>query len=77
VKVDGMGRECSVYWGYRILIGNLVGNRALGRFRTRWENNIKMEIRDIELGDMDWIILTQDRGQWRDRMNMIINHQSV
>jgi hypothetical protein len=37
------------------------------RKRRRWENNIKMDLRDIEWGGMNWIDLTQDRDQWRAR----------
>jgi hypothetical protein len=62
---------------YRILIGKLEGNRSLGRPRPRWEKNIKMELRDIELDAMDWINLAQDRGQWRVLANMVINHRDA
>jgi hypothetical protein len=35
----------------------------LGRHRRRLENNIKMDLREIEWGVMDWIHLVQDRDQ--------------
>jgi hypothetical protein len=36
-------------------------------------DNIKMNLREIELGDMDWIDLTQDRDQWRALVNTVMN----
>jgi hypothetical protein len=45
----------------RILIGNLERKRLLGRPRLRWEDNIKMYLRETEWDDMDWIDLAQDR----------------
>jgi hypothetical protein len=44
---------------YRIL----VGKRPLGRPRRRWVDNIKMDFREIEWDDIDWIALVQDRDQ--------------
>jgi hypothetical protein len=37
------------------------------------EDNIKMNLRGIEFGDMDWIDLAQDRDQWRAFVNTIMN----
>jgi hypothetical protein len=54
---------------YRILVGNLEGKRSLGRPRRRWVNNIKMDIREIRWGVMDWIDLAQDRDQWKAIVN--------
>jgi hypothetical protein len=48
---------------YRILVGKPEGKRPLGRPRHRWENNIKMDLRAIGWGGMDWIDLAQDRDQ--------------
>jgi hypothetical protein len=41
-------------------VGQPEGNRPLGRKRRRWVDNIKMDLREIELDDVDWIDLTQD-----------------
>jgi hypothetical protein len=46
---------------YRVLMGKPEGNRLLLRFRHRWEDNIKMDLRGIGWGGMDWIHLAQDR----------------
>jgi hypothetical protein len=48
-----------------ISAGKPEGKRPLGRSRRRWKNNIKMDHREIGLGGMDCIDLTQDRDQWR------------
>jgi hypothetical protein len=38
-----------------------------------WEDNIKMDLREIERDVVDWISLDQDRDQWRAVVNLIIN----
>jgi hypothetical protein len=58
---------------YRILVGKPEGKRPLGRPRRRWVDNIKMELREVEWDDMDWIELTQDRDQWRSLVNTLMN----
>jgi hypothetical protein len=58
---------------YRILVGNPEGKRPLGRPRRRWEDNIKMDLREIEWGVMDWIDLAQDRDQWNALVNTVVN----
>jgi hypothetical protein len=46
---------------YDILVGKPEGRRPLERPRHRWEDNIKMDLREIRFGDVDWIHLAQDR----------------
>jgi hypothetical protein len=58
---------------YRILVGKPEGKRPLGRPRRRWEDNIRMDLREIGWGGMDWINLTQDRNQWRALVNTAMN----
>jgi hypothetical protein len=58
---------------YRILVGDPAGKRALGRPRRRWENNIKMNLREIGRCGVDWIDLAQDRDQWMALVNKAIN----
>jgi hypothetical protein len=50
---------------YRALVGKPEGRRPLGRPRHRWEDNIKMDVREVGWGSMDWINLAQDRDRWR------------
>jgi hypothetical protein len=49
------------------------GRRPLGRPRRRWEDNIKMDLREIGFGDVDWINWTQDRDRWRALVNTVMN----
>jgi hypothetical protein len=48
---------------YRVLVGKPEGKRPLGRPRRRWENNIKMDLREIGFDMVNWIRLAQDRIQ--------------
>jgi hypothetical protein len=59
--------------GAYILVGRPEGRRPLGRPRRRWEDNIKMDIREIVFGDVDWIHLAQDRDRWRALVNTVMN----
>jgi hypothetical protein len=58
---------------YRALVGKLEGRRPLGRPRRRWEVNIKMDLREVGWGGMDWINLAQDRDRWRALVNAVMN----
>jgi hypothetical protein len=48
-------------------------SHELGRPRRRWENNIKMDLREIGFGDMDWIHWAQDRDRWWALLNTVMN----
>jgi hypothetical protein len=50
---------------YGVLVGRPEGKRPLGRPRRRWEDNIKMDIRETGIDVANWIWLTQDNVQWR------------
>jgi hypothetical protein len=54
-------------------VGNPEGKRPLGRPRRGWEDNIKMYLREIGWGFMDWIDLAQNRDQWRALVNTAMN----
>jgi hypothetical protein len=56
-----------------ILVGKPEGKRPLGRQVRRWLDNIKLDLREIGLGGMDYIDLTQDRDHWRALMSMVMN----
>jgi hypothetical protein len=56
---------------YRIMMGKLEGKRPLGRPRRRWED-IRMDLRKIGWGGMDWIDLAQDRDRWRAVVNTVM-----
>jgi hypothetical protein len=42
---------------YRVLVGKPEGKRPLGRPRSRWEDNIKMDVREIRIDGANWIRL--------------------
>jgi hypothetical protein len=58
---------------YRVLVGRPEGKRPLGRPRRRWEDNIKLDLREIGIDGENCIQLAQDRVQWRACVNTIMN----
>jgi hypothetical protein len=58
---------------YRVMVGKPEGKRPLRRPRCRWEDNIKMDFREIGWGSMEWTHLAQDRDQWRALVNTVMN----
>jgi hypothetical protein len=58
---------------YRVLFGSPEGKRPLGRPRRRWEDNIKMDFRELGIEGGNWIQLGQDRVQWRTFVNTVMN----
>jgi hypothetical protein len=65
-----MGEERNVY---RVLMGKPEGQRPFGRPRRRWEDGIRMDLREIGWWSVDWIQLTQNRDQWRALANTVMN----
>jgi hypothetical protein len=64
-----MGEERKVY---KVSVGKNEGKRPLGRPRRRWENGIRVGLREIGWG-VDWIRLAQDRDRWRAVVNEVMN----
>jgi hypothetical protein len=58
---------------YRVLVGSPGGKRPLGRSRPRWEDNIKLDLREIGIYGTNWIRLAQDRVQWWAFLNTAMN----
>jgi hypothetical protein len=58
---------------YRLLVGKPEGKRPLGRPTCRWVDNIRMDLREVGWGDVDWIGLAQDRNRWRAVVNSVLN----
>jgi hypothetical protein len=75
IREDEIGGACSTHGGkrnaYRISVGKSEGKRPLGRPKYRWGNNIKLDLREMGRGDMDWI----DLAQWRALVNTVMNLQ--
>jgi hypothetical protein len=71
-----MGGPCSTNGGegnaYRLL-GKPEEKRLLGRPRRRWVANIRMDLGEVEWGDVDWIGPAQDRNRWRALVNSVLN----
>jgi hypothetical protein len=54
-------------------VGKPEGKRPLGRLRSRWIDNIKMDLVEIEFGGVNWIGLAQNRYRWRALVNSVMN----
>jgi hypothetical protein len=70
--VERLGERRGVY---TVLVGRPEGKRPLGRPRHRWEDNIKLDLREIGINEANWIWLAQDRVQWRAFVNTVMNLQ--
>ena len=62
-----MGRVCGAYGGGKRCAQGVggEGKRPLGRPRRRWEDNIKMDLQEVGVGQGGWMELVQDRDRWR------------
>jgi hypothetical protein len=65
-----MGEERKVY---KVLVGKPEGKRPLGRSRRRWEDWLRMDLREIGLGGVDWIRLAQNRDRWQAIVSAVMN----
>ena len=68
-RVARMGERRGVH---RVLVGKPEGKRPLGRPRRKWEDNIKLDLREVGRGG-DWMELVQDRDRWRALVNTVMN----
>jgi hypothetical protein len=76
--VDEIDGTCSTHGrgernSYIILGRKPEGKRLLGRFRRRWVDNIRMDLRNIGWEGVDWMHLAQDRDQHRAVENTVMN----
>jgi hypothetical protein len=58
---------------YMVLVGRPEGKRPLGRPRRRWEDNIKLDLREIGIDVVNWIQVAQDRARWRTFVKTVMN----
>ena len=65
-----MGEEGGVQ---RVLVRKPEGKRSLGRPRRRWEDNIKVDLKEVGGGCGDWMELAQDREWWRALVGTVRN----
>ena len=58
---------------HKVSVGKPEGKRPLGRRRSRWDNNIKMDLQEVGRGCGDWMELAQDRDRWRALVSTVMN----
>jgi hypothetical protein len=71
-NVAGMEEGRSVF---KMLTGKLTEKRPLGSPRCRWEDNIRMDFKEIGIYRRNWVDSTQDRDYWRALVNVALNLQ--
>ena len=54
-------------------MGKPENKRPLGRLRRRWEDNNKMDSREVGCDPRDWIAVKEDRDQWRAYVRVVMN----
>jgi hypothetical protein len=57
---------------YKVMVGKPEGKRPPGKPRRRWDNGIRMYLRETGWGSVDWIRLAQDRDRWRALVNTVM-----
>ena len=76
IEKNEMGGACGAYRArggvHRVLVENL-RERSKGRPRRRWEDNIKMDLREVGGACGDWMELAQDRDRWRALVSIMMN----
>src|SRR5215469_11246761 len=76
IEKNEMGGTCGAYGEgrvlHRVLVGKPEGKRPLGRPRRRWEDNIKVDLKEVGRGG-DRMELAQDRDRWRALVNTVMN----
>jgi hypothetical protein len=58
---------------YKVLVGKPVGKRPLGRPRHRWEDGVRMDLREIGVWRVYWIRLAYDSDRWRAVVSAVMN----
>ena len=56
---------------FKILTGTATGKRPLGR--PSWEDNIRLDLKEISINMRNWVDLAQDRDYWRSLVNVTLN----
>jgi hypothetical protein len=58
-STHGRGEERTVY---KVLVGKQEGKRPLERPRRRWEDGIRIDVRETGWGSVEWIQLVRNIG---------------
>ena len=62
---NGRGRSA-----FKILTGKPARKRSLGTPRRRWEDNIRMDLKEVVINTRNWVDSAQDRDYWRAHSNI-------
>jgi hypothetical protein len=77
MKQDKVGKARSIHgrdWKcIQILIGKTEGKWLIRKPKCSWEDAIKVDLKEIEWEDMEWIQLSQDRDQWQALVKLVMN----
>jgi len=77
VKQNEMGRACNMHGRDEKCVHSSArkpeGNRSLCACRCRWEDNIKLDLKDVIYETVDFIHLGQDRDHWLALVNTVMN----
>jgi len=60
---------------YGVLVGKPEGKRPLERLRCKWEDDIKMDLKEVGWQGLHWIDLAQGRGRWWALVNAVMSLQ--
>jgi hypothetical protein len=69
-NVARMGEKIKAY---KIFVAKPEGKRLLGKYMHKWEDNIRMTLREIGWEIVDWINLAQDMDHWRALVHTVTN----
>ena len=58
---------------FNILTSTPAGKRLLARPRQRWEDNSRMDLKEIGVNTRNWVDSAQDRDYWRVHVNTTMN----
>jgi hypothetical protein len=67
--MGGVGRK--IHTKFQLV--NLKGREPLGRPVPRWEDNIKLDLKEIRFVALNWIHVVQDRDRWQTLVNAVMN----
>ena len=60
---------------HRLLVGKPEGKRPLGRPRRRWEDNIRLDLKEVGGSCGDWMELVQDKDRWLALVGTVRNYR--
>jgi hypothetical protein len=74
-----VGRACGIHGrgekSVQVLVGKPKGKRPLRRPRCKWEDGIRMDLKEIGWEGAEWVQLAQDRGRWQAVVTVVMNLQ--